>query len=77
MITKYVIIPNPETVMVDGNSIYFANDEKDLQNAIKSCASRNLGKCINVYELRYINKLVTEPSFAKYEYTKDGELIPC
>lgn len=77
MTFKYIVIPDPESTMIDSSNLFLIDNEKDIQKTVNLCASKSLGKNIVVYEIKNLHKLINSPQFAKYEYTKNGEVLPC
>jgi len=77
MTYKYIVIPDPESTMIDSNNLFLIDNEKDLQKTINLCANKSIGKNIVVYEIKNLHKLINSPQFAKYEYTENGEILPC
>lgn len=76
MAYNYVIMPDPEQMELDYKSLFFCSTEANVKGRIRECSQRYPGYPVCVYRLDRQQKLITEPVFAMYKVTSDGELIP-
>lgn len=76
MAYSHVVMPDVEEGASYNDNVFFCNNEKDIESAVRQCSAKNPTVTICVYRLDQLQKLAETPRYARYKVNANGEVVP-